>query len=139
MNRKLQDHTHGKIDHHDERKIPFFQGQRSRSYYDIVGIHGGVQCSRIQTEPLVPAFYNRVHLITQLRGRCPLFFKVGDQRSRSYFHKVGKRCRQDTESTISSRIIQLGKIGHHDERKMFIVFQDRRSKLKVALSHSRKT
>ena len=35
--------------------------------------------------------------------------------------------------------MQLGTIDHHNERKMPIVFQDRRSKVKVGLSNSRKT
>ena len=47
-------------------------------------------------------------------------FKVGAQRSRSYFHTVGKRCRQYKELTLISRIIQLGTIDHH-KRKMPIV------------------
>ena len=47
-------------------------------------------------------------------------FKVGAQRSRSYYHTVGKRCRQYKELTLISRIIQLGTIDHH-KRKMPIV------------------
>ena len=43
----------------------------------------------------------------------------------------GKRCKQDTEWTVSSRIIQLG--------SMMRGFQGQRSKVKVVLSHSRKT
>ena len=35
-------------------------------------------------------------------------------------HLVGKCCRQDTEWTVSSRLIQLGTIDNHDERKMLI-------------------
>ena len=50
----------------------------------------------------------------------PIVFQ--GQRSRSYCHIVGKRCRQDTEWTVNSRIIQLGKIDHHDERKVPIGF-----------------
>ena len=56
-------------------------------------------------------------------------FKVGAQRSRSYFHTVGKRCRQYKELTLISRIIQLGTIDHH-KRKMPIV----RSEVKVRVS-----
>ena len=43
--------------------------------------------------------------------------KIGDQRTRSNCHIVGKRCKQDTEWTLSSRIMQLGTIHQHDERK----------------------
>ena len=80
------------------------------------------------------------HLISIMRGICLLFSKVGGQRSRSYchIHVVGKRSRHDTEWTVTSRIIQLDTIDHHDERKMPIVFQVWRSKVKVILSHSRK-
>ena len=41
--------------------------------------------------------------------------------------------------TVCSRILQLGTVDQHDERKMPIVFQGRRSKVKFVLSHSRKT
>ena len=41
--------------------------------------------------------------------------------------------------TVSSRILQLSTFDQHDERKMPIVFQGQRSKVKVVLSHSRKT
>ena len=44
-----------------------------------------------------PGSYNLVHLISMMRQRCLLFFKVGGPRSRSYCHIVGKRCRQDTD------------------------------------------
>ena len=63
-----------------------------------------------------------VHLASMIRGRCQLFFKVGGQRSSFYCHIVGKRCRQDTVWTVSSRIIQFGTVN-----------------LEVVLSHSRKT
>ena len=79
-----------------------------------------------------------VHLINMMRGICLLFSKVGGQSSRLYCHIVGKRSRQNTEWTVTSRIIQLDTIDHHDERKMPIVFQVRRSKVKVILSQSRK-
>ena len=47
-----------------------------------------------------------------------------------------KRCRQGT--AVSSRIIKIGTIDHHDKRKMPIIFQGQRSKVRVVLSHSRK-
>ena len=40
---------------------------------------------------------------------------------------------------VGSRILQLGTFDQHDERKMPIVIQGRRLKVKVVLSHSRKT
>lgn len=40
-----------------------------------------------------------------MRARCLLFFKVGDQSSRSYSHIVGTRSKQITEYTVSSRIL----------------------------------
>ena len=41
--------------------------------------------------------------------------------------------------SVSSRILQLGTFDQHDERRMPIVIQGRRLKVKVILSHSRKT
>ena len=70
--------------------------------------------------------WGTIHQI--IRWRCLLFFKVVGQRWRSYCHIVGKRCSQDTEWTVSSTIIQLG-------MSALFVFQDRRSKVKVKLSH----
>ena len=61
-------------------------------------------------------------------GRCLLFFKVRGQRSRSFCHIVGKRCRRDAEWTVSSRSIQHGTIDHHDKRKVPIVYQGQRSR-----------
>ena len=72
----------------------------------------GYIVGRIQTEPKVQDLKTWYSMI---RGKCLLFFKVGGQRSRSYFHIVGKRCRQITELTISFRIIQLRTIDLHDE------------------------
>ena len=44
--------------------------------------------------------------------KMPIAFQIGGQRSRLYFHIVGKRlripCRQYTDWTKSSRILQLG-------------------------------
>ena len=72
-----------------------------------------------------------------------LLFKVGGQRSRSFCHIVGKRgrihSRQETDGTISSRVLKLGTFDQYNEWKMLIVFQDRKSKVKVELSQSRKT
>jgi hypothetical protein len=34
-----------------------------------------------------------------------------------------KRCREDRDRTVSSRIIQLGAVDHHYEKKIPIVFQ----------------
>jgi hypothetical protein len=48
-------------------------------------------------------------------------------------------CRQDRDRTVSSRIIQLGIIDHHHERKNPIVFQCQRSKGKVIALRSRRT
>ena len=67
------------------------------------------------------------YMISMMRGRSLLFLKVGGQWSRLYYHIVGKRCRQGT--AVSSRIIQIGTIDHHDERKMPIIFQGQRSGL----------
>ena len=69
--------------------------------------------------------------ILQLNAFCV----IQGQRSRSYSHIIGKRWRQDTEWTISSRIIQLGTIDDHAERN---AYSFSRSKVKVELSHSRK-
>ena len=82
--------------------------------------------------------YNLVQLISILRNRCPFFFKVGGQRSRWYCHIVEKHCRQDTGWRMRSRIIHLSTIDHYDKCKILIVYQGRRSKVKVVLSHSRK-
>ena len=52
--------------------------------------------------------------------------------------KCGRiHCRQDTDWTINSRILQLT-FHQHDKRKMPIVFQGGWSKLKVKVSHSKK-
>jgi hypothetical protein len=48
-------------------------------------------------------------------------------------------CRQDRDWTVSSRIIQLGILDHHHERKNPIVFQGQRSKVKIVALLSRKT
>jgi hypothetical protein len=48
-------------------------------------------------------------------------------------------CRQDRDRTVSSRIIQLGILDHHHERKNPIVFQGQRSKVKVVALLRRKT
>ena len=60
----------------------------------------GYIVGRIQTEPLAAGSYNLVQLISMMRGRCLVFFKVGGLSSRWYCHIVGKcdriRCRQDT-------------------------------------------
>ena len=77
----------------------------------------------LHTELLAPGFYNLVHFISMVRRKCLLFLKVRGLRSRSYWHKVRKRSRRDTDWTVSSRILQLGTIVQHDERKMPIVFQ----------------
>ena len=66
-----------------------------------------------------------------MRERCLLVFKVRGQRSKSYCHIEGKRCRQETERTISFRIIQLCTIDHHGERKMLIVFFRSEVKLNI--------
>ena len=61
--------------------------------------------------------YNLVQLISIMREIWPLVFKAGGQKSRSYCHIVGKRCTQDEEKTVTSRIILLNTINHHDNRK----------------------
>ena len=52
---------------------------------------------RIQNEPLAPGSDNLVKLISMMRERAFLFFRVDGQRSRSYCDIVEKDCRQDTE------------------------------------------
>ena len=51
------------------------------------------------TELIAPT-HNLVQLITMMKERCLLFFKVGGQRSESYCHIEEKRgrvhCKQDT-------------------------------------------
>ena len=73
--------------------------------YDVKWYHGHYTC------------------IQNIIKRWLLFFKVSGQRSRSYCHIVGKRCRQDTEWTVSSIFIQLCTIHQHDERKMLIAIK----------------
>lgn len=46
----------------------------------------------------------------------------------AYCQIAGKRCRQDTELTLSSRIIQLGIIDHYDEWNMPLIIQGQRSR-----------
>jgi hypothetical protein len=48
-------------------------------------------------------------------------------------------CRQDRDRTVSSRIIQLGILDYHHERKNPMVFQGQRSKVKVIALIRRKT
>ena len=79
-----------------------FQDKRSKVkvVLSLSRKHGRIH-SRIQTEPLAPGSYSLVQLITMLRGRCLLFFKIGGQRSRLDCQIVGKhgkiKCRQDTD------------------------------------------
>ena len=46
-------------------------------------------------------------------------------------------CRQDRDRTICFRVIQLGTLDHHLERRNPIVFQGQRSKVKAVASLSR--
>ena len=48
-----------------------------------------------KAKPLGARSKNLDHMISMVRGRCLLFFKFRGQRSRSYCHKVGKRCRHE--------------------------------------------
>jgi hypothetical protein len=65
----------------------------------------------------------------------------------TYFHDYGivlsvclsGPCRQDRDWNVSSRIIQLGILDHHHERKNPIVFQGQRLKVKVVALLGRKT
>ena len=59
------------------------------SVNDLVG--------KIQAEPNDLGSSNLVQLITIMRGRSLLFFKVMGQRSRSWQHLIGKPCGQDTD------------------------------------------
>ena len=116
----------GTIDQHNERKMSVvFQGQRSRSYCHIEEKH-----CRQDTDP---GSYNLVQLVNMMSVRCLSFFKVGGQRSKLYCHIIlGKcdriRCRQDTNSTESSKILHLGTNDHHDKRKIPIVIQGQMSR-----------
>ena len=53
--------------------------------------------------------------------------------------RIGTSDQHSEKKMLSSMILQLSTIDYHDERKMPFVFQGQRSKVKVVLSHSRKT
>jgi hypothetical protein len=75
---------------------------------------------RVETEPLAPGSYIFVILDHHNERKGPIDFQ--GQRSKHFFveNLVG--------SMVSSRIIQLGTLGHHDERKP-IASKDQRSRL----------
>jgi hypothetical protein len=56
---------------------------------------------KTKTKPQAPESFNFVYLITIMRGKILLFFRIRGQRSRSKHDLVGKPCRQDRDWAVT--------------------------------------